>query len=55
MGAFDSLLHEFYDVAVLRGCERPMAIGFQTDEIRRVITVGGPESGALQLLSARDD
>jgi hypothetical protein len=51
---FESLLREFYDVAVLRDCQRPMAIGFQTDEIRRVITVGGLEGSALQLLSARD-
>ena len=41
---FESLLHEFYDVAVLRGCARPMAIGFQTDEIRRAITIGGPRA-----------
>lgn len=48
---FESLLHEFYDVAVLRDCVRPMAIGFQTDEIRRVITMGGSEGGALKLLA----
>src|SRR4051794_1530199 len=48
---FESLIREFYDVAVLKDCARPMAIGFQTDEIRRVITVGGVEDGgALQLL-----
>ena len=48
---FESLIREFYDVAVLRGCARPMAIGFQTDEIRRAITIGGPEGWALQLLA----
>ena len=48
---FESLLREFYDVVVLPDCVRPMAIGFQTDEIRRVITIGGPEGRALQLLA----
>src|SRR3954452_3307004 len=48
---FESLIREFYDVVVLHDCERPMAIGFQTDEIRRAITVGGSERSALQLLA----
>jgi uncharacterized protein (TIGR03032 family) len=32
---------ELYDVAVLPGVRRPMALGFQGEEIRRTITVGG--------------
>jgi uncharacterized protein (TIGR03032 family) len=38
------LVEELYDVAVLPGVRRPMAVGFKTDEIRRVLTVenGGP-------------
>ena len=47
---FESLIKEFYDVAVLKDCVPPMAIGFQTDEIRRVITMGGVDGGGLQLL-----
>lgn len=48
---FESLVRELYDVVVLRDCVRPMAIGFQTDEIRRVITVGGVDEGGLELLA----
>ncbi|MEZ5841800.1 MAG: TIGR03032 family protein [Hyphomicrobiales bacterium] len=40
---FEGAVEELYDVAVLPGVIRPMALGFKTDEIRRVITVGdGP-------------
>jgi len=35
----DGAVEEMYDVAVLPGCRRPMAIGFMTDEIRRVLRV----------------
>jgi len=33
---------ELYDVAILPGVRRPMALGLKTDEIRRTITVGPP-------------
>lgn len=36
----EGIVEELYDVAVLLGVRRPMAIGFKTDEIRRVITIG---------------
>jgi len=36
----EGIVEELYDVAVLPGVRRPMAIGFVSDEIRRVITVG---------------
>ncbi|MBW4660300.1 MAG: TIGR03032 family protein [Drouetiella hepatica Uher 2000/2452] len=36
----EGIVEELYDVAVLPGVRRPMAIGLITDEIRRVITVG---------------
>ena len=37
------VIEELYDVAVLPGVARPMALGFRTDEVRRLITVGpGP-------------
>ncbi len=36
----EGVVQELYDVVTLPGCVRPMAIGFQSDEIRRVITVG---------------
>jgi uncharacterized protein (TIGR03032 family) len=39
----EGIVEELYDVAVLPGIRRPMAIGFRTDEIRRVITIGASE------------
>ncbi len=33
-------VQELYDVQIIPNARRPMAIGFQTDEIRRVITMG---------------
>ena len=36
----EGVVEELYDVAVLPGVRRPMAIGFMTDEIRRMITIG---------------
>ena len=33
-------IEELYDVAVIPGVRRPMGIGLQSDEIRRVLTVG---------------
>src|SRR5262249_7473121 len=32
---FSGVVQELYDVAVIEGCRRPAAIGFQTDEISR--------------------
>jgi uncharacterized protein (TIGR03032 family) len=42
---FDGIVTELYDVAVLPGVARPMALGFKTDEIQRVVACGDP--GAL--------
>ncbi|MBO1346329.1 MAG: hypothetical protein EBE86_002500 [Hormoscilla sp. GUM202] len=39
-GRIEGLVAELYDVAVLPGVRRPMAIGFKTDEIRRILTIG---------------
>lgn len=36
----DGMVEELYDVAVVPGAQRPMALGFKTDEIRRVLNVG---------------
>ncbi len=33
------IVEELYDVGILPGVRRPMAVGFKTDEIRRVLTV----------------
>jgi hypothetical protein len=33
------IVEELYDVTVLPGVVRPMALGFKSDEIRRVITI----------------
>ncbi len=39
----EGIVEELYDVALLPGVRRPMALGFQTDEIRRTLSVGpGP-------------
>ena len=36
---FEGVIEELYDVVVLPNCRRPMALGFKTDEIRRVLSV----------------
>jgi hypothetical protein len=36
----DGLVEELYDVVALPGVRRPMALGFQSDEIQRTITIG---------------
>jgi uncharacterized protein (TIGR03032 family) len=38
----EGMVSELYDVAVLPGVVRPMALGFKTDEIQRTIAVGDP-------------
>jgi uncharacterized protein (TIGR03032 family) len=35
----DGIVNELYDVAVLPGVQRPMALGFKTDEIRRLLSI----------------
>jgi uncharacterized protein (TIGR03032 family) len=35
----EGVVEELYDVAVLPGVQRPTALGFKTDEIRRLLTV----------------
>src|SRR5262249_18110577 len=35
----EGVVIELYDVAVLPGVRRPMALGFQSDEIQRLITI----------------
>ncbi|WP_374674823.1 TIGR03032 family protein [Ideonella sp.] len=36
---FEGVVEELYDVVALPGVRRPMALGFKTDEIRRVLSV----------------
>ena len=36
----DGIVEELYDVAALPGVRRPMALGLQSDEIQRTITIG---------------
>jgi uncharacterized protein (TIGR03032 family) len=38
----EGMVSELYDVAVLPGVVRPMALGFKTDEIQRLLSVGEP-------------
>jgi uncharacterized protein (TIGR03032 family) len=40
----DGLVRELYDVAVLPDVCRPMALGFKSDEIERMISIGEPGS-----------
>ncbi len=37
----EGMVSELYDVAVLPGVVRPMALGFKTDEIQRLLTMSG--------------
>jgi len=39
----EGIVTELYDVAVLPGMRRPMAVGLKTDEIRRVVRIGSVE------------
>ena len=39
----EGIVTELYDVAVLPGRRRPMAVGFKTDEIRRVVRIGSEQ------------
>jgi uncharacterized protein (TIGR03032 family) len=41
------VIEELYDVQVISGVIRPMAIGFRTDEIRRMITIDGMDDFSL--------
>jgi uncharacterized protein (TIGR03032 family) len=41
----EGLVRELYDVAALPQASRPMALGFKTDEIERMIAIG--EEGSL--------
>jgi uncharacterized protein (TIGR03032 family) len=53
---FDTVIEELYDVAVLENCRKPMAIGFQTDEIRREISFApSPAELTRQLLGPVPD
>lgn len=36
----EGMVNELYDVVVLPGVVRPMALGFKTDEIQRLLTIG---------------
>ena len=40
----EGVITELYDVQVLPGVKRPMALGFQTDEISRLLTLDSMES-----------
>jgi len=48
----DGVVIELYDVAVLPGVRRPMALGFQSDEIQRIITIDAKPAPLLEVLTA---
>jgi uncharacterized protein (TIGR03032 family) len=39
----EGMVTELYDVAVMPGVVRPMLLGFKSDEIQRLLTMGDPE------------
>ncbi|MCL1467097.1 TIGR03032 family protein [Argonema galeatum] len=41
----EGIITELYDVQVISGVQRPMALGFQTDEISRLLTLGTADWG----------
>ncbi len=41
---FDGIVEELYDVAILPGVRRPMVLGFKTDEIERLWSIGDESS-----------
>ena len=47
---FEGIVEELYDVAVLDGVRRPMAVGFKSDEIMRVITIA--DTGLTEVAAA---
>jgi len=51
---FTSIIEEIYDVQVLPGVRRPMALGFKSDEIQRFITME-TDDGPVQHRIALDD
>ena len=40
----EGMVRELYDVVVLPGVSRPMALGFKTDEIQRLLTAASAEA-----------
>jgi uncharacterized protein (TIGR03032 family) len=42
---FGGVVQELYDVVALPGVVRPAAVGFKSDSIRRVVTVGDRATG----------
>ncbi len=42
---FGGIVKELYDVSVLPGVVRPMAVGFKTDEVRRYLSFPGSSQG----------
>jgi protein O-GlcNAc transferase len=49
----EGVVIELYDVQVLPGVVRPMALGFKTDEIQRLITIDAPGRPVFQALSVK--
>lgn len=44
---FEGIVSELYDLAVLPGVQRPKTIGFQSDEIHHVLSVGSDDHTSL--------
>jgi hypothetical protein len=44
----EGVVQELYDVVTLPGVNRPMALGFKTDEIRRTITMHDADRGFIE-------
>jgi uncharacterized protein (TIGR03032 family) len=50
----EGIVTELYDVQVLPGVRCPMALGFKTDEVRRIITIDQSPAVVLHTLSVLD-
>ena len=46
-------VRELYDVAILPGVRRPMAIGLKTDEIQRIVTIGSSRPAGPGAMAGR--
>lgn len=49
----EGVVSELYDVQVLAGVRRPTAIGFKTDEIRRLVTIDTSDRPVLHALATK--
>jgi uncharacterized protein (TIGR03032 family) len=52
---FEGIITELYDVQVLPGVRCPMALGFKTDEVRRIVAIDQQPTPVLHTLSLTEE